>query len=64
MLHASAQPHMLWSEAAHHAVWLKNHTLAGNTYKAAYRSKPDLQGLQEWGSCCWVRNESVVKLGG
>ena len=70
MLHSSGQPHMLWGEAAHHAVWLKNCTptkaLGGDMtpYEAAYGKKPDLWGIREWGSRCWVRNESSAKLGG
>ena len=70
MLHPSGQPHMLWGEAAHHVVWLKNHTptkvLDGDTtpYESAYGKKPDLCGVCEWGSCCWVQNELVAKSGG
>ena len=69
MLHASGQPEFLWGEAAHHVVWLKNHTptkaLGGLTpFEVAYSRKPDLRGLREWGSCIWVRNESKSKLGG
>lgn len=70
MLHASGQPRMLWGEAAHHAVWLKNRTptkalnSGATPYEAAYGKKPDLRGVREWGSRCWVRNESSAKLGG
>ena len=60
---------MLWGKAIHHTVWLKNHTpmkvLEGDTtpFEAAYGKKPDLCRVCEWGSCCWVRNESSAKLG-
>ena len=70
MLHSSGQPCMLWGEAAHHAIWLKNRTptkaLGGDMtpYEAAYGKKPDLRGIREWGSHCWVRNKSSAKLGG
>ena len=70
MLLASGQPHMLWGEAAHHAVWIKNCTptkaLDGDTtpYDATYGKKPDLCGVCKWGSHCWVRNKLVAKLGG
>ena len=69
MLHASSQPHMLWGEATHHTVWLKNCTpmkaLDGDTtpYEAAYWKKSDLHGVCEWGSRCWVQNELAAKLG-
>ena len=44
---------MLWGEAVHHAVWLKNQTPMKalkhdkTPYKAAHGKKPDLQGLRE-----------------
>ena len=46
MLHVSGQLHMLWGEAMHHTVWLKNCTtmkaLDGDMtpYEAAYETQP------------------------
>ena len=56
-------------EAAHHAVWLKNHTptkaLDGKTpFEVTMGKKPDLSRLREWGCCVWVRNQESAKLGG
>ena len=69
MLHASGQPKFLWGKAAHHAIWLKNHTptkaLGGLTpFEVVYSQKPDLCGLHDWGSHICVQNESKSKLGG
>ena len=61
---------MLWGEATHPTVWLKNHTpmkvLEGDMtpYKVAYGKKPNLHGVHEWGSHCCVRNKLAAKLGG
>ena len=54
MLHSSGQPKFLWGEAAHHAVWLKNRTLAKaldslTPLEAATGKKPDLRNLHKWG---------------
>ena len=69
MLHESGLPHMLWGEAVHHAVWLKNRTptkaLDGGTpLEAATGQKPNLSQAHVWGSRIWVRVEGGTKLGG
>ena len=59
LLHASGQLKFLWGEAARHVVWLKNWTptkvLDGLTpYEVAFRQKPDLSKVQEWGSMVYA----------
>jgi hypothetical protein len=68
MLHTSGLPWTLWGEAAHHAVWVINHTttkaLDGMTpFEAATGKKPDLCHVREWGEKVWVRLEKGTKLG-
>ena len=68
LLHASGLPKFLWGEAAHHVIWLKNRTptkvLDGLTpYKVAFRQKPDLSKVWEWGSEAYTRKEHENKLG-
>src|ERR1700678_2709803 len=67
MLHLSGLPKFLWGETINHAVYLKNHTgtkaLDGKTpYKAFHGTKPNLQGLPEFGCKVWVHNTSGSKL--
>ena len=59
LLHASGLPKFLWGEAAHHVVWLMNRTstkaVDGMTpYEAAFRRKPNLKDVREWGEKVWV----------
>ncbi|KAL5512318.1 hypothetical protein ACEPAG_3310 [Sanghuangporus baumii] len=67
MLHASGLSKNLWAECAKHAVWLKNRTstkvLGGKTpHEVLTGEKPNLSGLQEWGTKCWVHNKTKLKL--
>ena len=69
LLHASGLPKFLWGEAARHVVWLMNRTstkaVDGMTpYEAAFRRKPNLKDVREWGEKVWVRVEGGDKLGG
>ena len=69
LLHASGLPQFLWGEAARHVVWLMNRTstkaVDGMTpYEAAFRKKPDLRNVCEWGECVWIWTENGDKLGG
>ena len=69
MLHTSQLPKFLWGEAIKHAVWLKNQTstraLGGKTpYEVYYGTKPNLQGLPEFGSKVWVHTPEGSKLDG
>ncbi|KAF9499007.1 hypothetical protein BDN71DRAFT_1428358 [Pleurotus eryngii] len=62
-------PKSLWGEAAHHAVYLMNHTttkaVPGMTpYEAAFRRKPDLKDLRVWGETAYIPTEGGDKLGG
>ena len=59
LLHASGLLKFLWGEAAHHVVWLMNHTstkaVDGRTpFETAFRKKPDLRNVREWGETMWV----------
>jgi hypothetical protein len=54
MLHAADLPKNLWSEAIHHAVWLKNWTsikALGNStpFKKLFGNKPSFAHIPEWG---------------
>ena len=67
MLHSSSLLKYLWGQCIKHTVWLKNRTftcaLNGKTpCKAILNSKPNLNGLPEWGSQVWVHNASNSKL--
>ena len=67
MLHTSGLPKYLWGECIKHAAWIKNCTftctLNGKMpYEAVLHSKPNLNGLPEWGSQVWVHNASNSKL--
>ena len=67
LLHASGLPKFLWGEAARHVVWLKNRTptkvLDGLTpYEVAFRQKPDLSCIREWGSEAYVKTKQKNKL--
>ena len=69
LLHASGLLKNLWGEVARHVVWLLNRTstkaVEGMTlFEAAFRKKPDLKGVREWGEKVHVRVEKGTKLGG
>ena len=69
LLHASGLRQFLWGEAAQHVVWLMNwmstKAVDGMTpYEAAFRKKPDLRNVCEWGECVWIWTENGDKLGG
>jgi hypothetical protein len=69
LLHSGCLPKMLWGEAAHHVVWLMNHTSTKAVdgmmpYEAAFGKKPDLRHVQEWGEKVWVCIKGGDKLGG
>ena len=68
LLHASGLPRFLWGEAAHHVVWLMNHTSTKavdekTSFEVAFRKKPDLRDIHEWGKTVWVRIKGGNKLG-
>ena len=69
LLHASGLPKSLWGEAVHHVVWLMNcmstKAVNGKTpFEAAFRKKPDLRNVREWGENVWIYTEGGDKLGG
>lgn len=60
MLLAHDMPKYLWEEAVAYATHLKNisptRALPGTTpYEALWQKKPDLSGIHEFGTDCWVR---------
>ena len=69
LLHASSLPKFLWGEAAHHVVWLMNcmstKAIDGKTlFEAAFRKKPNLWDVREWGETMWVWIKGGNKLRG
>jgi len=59
LLHQSGLPKMLWAEALHFTVWVKNRTLTrvlGNVtpFEKLTRQKPNIAGVPEWGQRMWV----------
>ncbi|KAL5525011.1 hypothetical protein ACEPAF_8880 [Sanghuangporus sanghuang] len=67
MLHASSFPNNLWAECVKHPIWLKSRlstkNLGGETpYEAPTNQKPNLADLQEWGTKCWVHDNTRSKL--
>ena len=69
LLHASGLPKFLWGEAARHVIWLMNRTstraVEGMTpFEAAFKKKPNLKDVREWGEKVWIRIEGGDKLGG
>ncbi|KAL5483092.1 hypothetical protein ACEPAI_8321 [Sanghuangporus weigelae] len=67
MLHASSLSKNLWAECVKYATWLKNRTstktLDGITpHEALTGMKLNLSGLHEWGSRCWVHDNTKFKL--
>ena len=66
--HQSGLPEMLWAEALHFAVWVKNWTLTrvlGNVtpFEKLTGRKPNIAGVPEWGQCVWVHTTVNSKLG-
>ena len=58
---------MLWGEAISHVVWVKNRSatraLDGKTpYEMLCGEKPNIANVPEWGTRCWVHNDSGSKL--
>ena len=69
LLHVSGLPKFLLGEVACHIVWLLNRTMTkaveGMTpFEVAFRKKPDLKNVHEWGEKVYVRIEGGTKLGG
>jgi len=54
-------PKNLWAEALKHIIWVMNRTRTSIIsedkilYEMATGEKPNLEGLQRWGSVVWVR---------
>jgi len=70
LLHASSLLKILWGEAARHIVWLMNRTstksIEGMTpFEAAFRKKPGLSEVREWGEKLWVgtKKNKIGKIG-
>jgi len=68
LLHQSRLPPMLWAEALHFVVWVKNRTLMkalGNVtpFEKLTRKKPYLAGVPKWGQRIWVHTNANSKLG-
>jgi hypothetical protein len=58
---------MLWAEALHFVVWVKNQTLTkalGNImpFERLTGQKPNLTGVPEWGQRVWVHTTGNPKL--
>jgi hypothetical protein len=58
---------LLWVEAAHFVIWLKNHSIThvlGNAtlHECLTGCKLNLAGLLEWGQCMWVYAGKSSKL--
>ncbi|KAE9384759.1 hypothetical protein BT96DRAFT_841776 [Gymnopus androsaceus JB14] len=67
MLHDAKLPKTLWGECIRHAVWLKNRTLTkvlqGKTpYEVAFKRKPNLANVPDWGAKVFVSKKSKSKL--
>ena len=68
LLHQSGLPKMLWVEALHFAVWVKNQTLTRvlsnvTPFEKLTGRKPNITGVPEWGQCMWVHTTANSKLG-
>jgi len=68
LLHQSGLPPMLWAEALHFVVWVKNRTLTkalGNVtpFEKLTGRKPNIAGVPEWGQRIWVHTNMNNKLG-
>jgi len=67
MFISSGLPHYLWEEAMKHLSGLQNRlgtcALAGKTpYEARHGKKPNLAGVQEFGTAAYVKDLSAGKL--
>jgi hypothetical protein len=63
----SGLPRFLWTEAFHHAVWIKFHSphsaLPGTTpYEFVHKKKPNLQNLHKFGVTVYVKDLTAGKL--
>jgi hypothetical protein len=68
LLHSTGLPKMLWVEALHFIVWVKNQTLTqvlGNItpFEKLTGNKPNISGVPEWGQPLWVHTAGNSKLG-
>ena len=66
LLHQSSLPKMLWAEALHFVVWVKNRSLTkalGNTtpFERLTGRKPNIAGIPEWGQRVWVHTAGNPK---
>jgi hypothetical protein len=64
----SGLPKLLWAEAVHFVIWLKNRTttwvLSDTTpHEQLTGQKPNVAGVPEWGQCVWVHTTFGTKLG-
>jgi hypothetical protein len=67
LLHSARLPKMLWAEALHFIVWVKNRTLTrvlGNVmpFEKLTGNKPNISGVPEWGQHMWVHTAANSKL--
>jgi len=67
VLHQSGLPKMLWVEALHFVIWVKNRTLTwalGNVtpFEKLTGKKPNIAGVPEWGQHVWVHTAANSKL--
>jgi hypothetical protein len=69
VLHYAQLPNLIWGEALHFIVWVKNRVIRQalgkiTPYKQLYGTKPNLSKVIEWGQKVWVHQGSVSKLDG
>ena len=67
LLISSGLPRFLWEEAMRHSAWLQDRTparaLNGKTpYEMGYNKKPNLAGIQEFGTAAYVKDLTAGKL--
>jgi len=67
VLHQSGLLKMLWAEALHFVIWVKNCTLTqalGNItpFEKLTGKKPNIAGVPKWGQCVWVHTATNSKL--
>ena len=60
-------PKLLWAEAAHFVIWLKNHMTMrvigdATLLEQVSGHKPNLAGLPGWGQHVWVHSGKSSKL--
>lgn len=67
MLHAFDLPKKLWAEAVAHSNYIKNRvptsaiTEPTTPYERMWGEKPDVSGLHEFGTSCWVLDRSPTR---